>query len=233
MGTYYKNVEQFIDRIDQGSWIEIGVDRGEGSTKFFSDLSKKHATKFFAVDADINQVTKAQQNLSLTGNATINPNGTITPEFGPPPAHVVFVHGRGEVFIDQLIKNHPDERVSLVYLDNFDWDYWVGREEEAFVPAQKEHYRKTMGIEMTNINSQQAHLLQAMKLLPIMTENSIIVCDDTWYHPHEGVFVGKCSAVIPLLLLNGYTILHNDGYRQNSGVILGKFKQVVDKQEQK
>ena len=37
MGTYYKNVEQFLDRIDNGLWVELGVDRGEGSTQWFSD----------------------------------------------------------------------------------------------------------------------------------------------------------------------------------------------------
>jgi hypothetical protein len=40
MGTYYRNVEKFIPQIDPGVWIEIGVDRGEGSTKFFADLAK-------------------------------------------------------------------------------------------------------------------------------------------------------------------------------------------------
>jgi hypothetical protein len=223
MGTYYKNVEQYIDQIDRGAWLEIGVDRGEGSTKFFADLAKDHATKFFAVDADLDQVIRARNSLSQTGNAIINPDGSITQELGQPPEHVVFVHARGEAFIDTLPEHSSAGKVSLVYLDNFDWDYWVGRQEESFVPAQKEHYKKTMGVEMTNINSQQTHLLQALKLMPMMSENSIIVCDDTWYHPQEGVFIGKCSAVIPFLLLNRYQVLHTEGYRQNSGVILGKF----------
>lgn len=226
MGTYYKHVEQYIDRIDQGSWMEIGVDRGEGSTKFFTELAKQHATKFFAVDADLDQIVRARNSLSQSGNAIIGLDGSITQELGEPPEHVVFVHARGEAFIDKLNNYDPGGKVSLVYLDNFDWDYWVGRQEESFVPAQKEHYKKTMGVEMTNINSQQTHLLQAIKLMPMMSENSIIVCDDTWYHPQEGVFIGKCSAVIPFLLLNGYKVLHTEGYRQNSGVILGKFKNI-------
>ena len=92
------------------------------------------------------------------------------------------------------------------------------------MPAQKQHYREYMGTEMTNINSQKAHLAQAMLLMPMMADNSIIVCDDTWYHPNEGVFIGKCSAVIPYLMLNGFELLHSQGYRQNSGAILGKFK---------
>jgi hypothetical protein len=126
------------------------------------------------------------------------------------------------MFLDQYKEELTTQKVSLVYLDNFDWDYWVGGEEEHFVPAQKQHYRDTMGVEMTNLASQQAHLLQAMKLIPMMSEKNIIVCDDTWYHPREGVFIGKCSATIPFLLLHGYKILHGEGYRQNSGVILGK-----------
>jgi hypothetical protein len=78
--------------------------------------------------------------------------------------------------------------------------------------------------EMTNINSQKAHWAQAMLLMPMMANNIIIVCDDTWYHPNEGVFIGKCSAVIPFPMLHGFELLHSNGYRQNSGAILCKFK---------
>jgi hypothetical protein len=221
MGTYYRNIEPFLDQIDPGAWIEIGVDRGEGSTKYFSDLAQQRATKFYAVDYDPAQIQRITQTLTATGNAIINLDGTISHELGALPDHVTVVQAKGEDFLSTYdITN----KVSLVYLDNFDWDYWVGRQEESFVPAQKQHYRQTMGTEMTNINSQQAHLLQAIHLMNMMTDNSIIVCDDTWYHPEEGVFIGKCSAVIPYLLLNGYQILHHQGYRQNSGAILGRFK---------
>jgi hypothetical protein len=147
---------------------------------------------------------------------------------GPLPDHIELVHAFGENFLEQFTRDNPGKKFSLVYLDNFDWDYWVGGQEESFVPAQKQHYRDYMGTEMTNINSQKTHLLQAMRLMPLMTENSIIVCDDTWYHPNEGVFIGKCSAVIPYLLLQGYEVLNSQGYRQNSGAILGRFTKRTD-----
>lgn len=223
MGTYYRQVEQFMDQIDPtGAWMEIGVDRGEGSTKFFSDHAKARNVKFFGVDADPNQINTARKTLSNTGQAIINANGSVQLEVADLPQHISLVHAKGEEFLLEFAKQNPDQKFSLVYLDNFDWDYWVNREEEAFVPAVKQHYRDTMGIEMTNINSQTVHLLQAIRLMPLMTAKSIIVCDDTWYHPDEGVFIGKCSAVIPFLLLNGYRHLHNEGYRQNSGAILGR-----------
>jgi hypothetical protein len=50
MGNYYTKFQDYIDKIDRGAWVEIGVDRGEGSTQFFSNLAKEHATRFYAVD---------------------------------------------------------------------------------------------------------------------------------------------------------------------------------------
>jgi hypothetical protein len=220
MGTYYKKVAEFVDQIDQGAWIEIGVDRGEGSTKFFADMAKTKSTKFYGVDADENQITRARAVLSAQGKMILGNDGQFYLAQGLLPDHVELVHSFGETFLENL----TPQPVSMVYLDNFDWDYWVGGQEESFVPAQKQHYRDYMGTEMTNINSQKAHLAQAMLLMPMMSDNSIIVCDDTWYHPNEGVFIGKCSAVIPYLMLNGFELLHSQGYRQNSGAILGKFK---------
>jgi len=209
MGTYYKQVEQYLDRIDTGSWVEIGVDRGEGSTKFFADLAEKRGVKFYGVDADPEQIGRANSTMS-TASAL--------------PAHVSLVAAKGEDFLLDWRTNTPDEKISLAYLDNFDWDYWLGQQEESFVPIQKQHYRDTMKVEMLNLNSQLTHLTQTIRMLPLMADNSIIVCDDTWYHPNEGIFIGKCSAAIPLLLVSGYTLLHHSGYRQNSGAILGRFK---------
>ena len=223
MGTYYKEVEQFINAVDPtGAWVEIGVDRGEGSTKFFADMAKAKGTKFYGVDADENQIVRARAVLSAQGKMVLGNDGQFYLAEGALPDHVELSHAFGEDFLEKFAKDNPGKKFSLVYLDNFDWDYWVGGQEEAFVPAQKQHYRDYMGTEMTNINSQKTHLLQAMRLMPLMTEKSIIVCDDTWYHPNEGVFIGKCSAVIPYLLLQGYQVLNSQGYRQNSGAILGR-----------
>lgn len=205
MGTYYRNITKFIDAIDNGSWVEIGVDRGEGSTRFFADLCLDRGVDFYGVDVDADQINRAADNLKVDNRL---------------PDHIKLVHARGEQFLEHL---DPNVKVSLAYLDNFDWDYWLGGAEESFVAGQKQRYRDLMNIEMTNLSSQQTHLLQAILLMRRMTENSIIVCDDTWYHPHEGVFIGKCSAAVPFLLLQGYRLLNNEGYRQNSGVIMGRF----------
>lgn len=208
MGTYYRNAEQFLDKIDKGVWVEIGTERGEGSTRFFAGLAKDRATKFYGVDAMADQIEKSTKLLEVDGKL---------------PDHIELVNALGEEFLENLTQTIGDDKISLVYLDNFDWDYWLGIQEEAFVAGVKKRYVDEMNIEMTNLNSQRAHLLQAMWLNTMIADNALVICDDTWYHPHEGIFSGKCSGAIPFLLTQGFEILHTDGYRQNSGVILGKF----------
>jgi len=223
MGTYYKRVEQYLDKIDTGAWVEIGVDRGEGSTRWFALHAKKQATKFYAVDMDADQIARASVSMQQTGEMIMLVDGSFAPVMGEPLEHVEFYTGRGEDFLDEYLDNTPDQPISLAYLDNFDWDYWLGMQEEAFVAGVKQRYIDKLNVEMTNINSQHTHLLQAMKLIPLLTENSIVICDDTWYMPNEGIFSGKCSAVIPFLQLHGFKVLDTEGYRQNSGVIMGRF----------
>jgi hypothetical protein len=224
MGTYYKNVEPWLEKIDSGAWVELGVDRGEGSTQWFANKAKTQADGFFGVDMDPEQIVRADQGLR-TKTASLGANGQMEVVVGDLPDYINLVNAKGEDFLDSFATKYPDKKISLAYLDNFDWDYWLGREEETFVAGVKQNYQDKMGVEMNNINSQLTHLLQACRLMPLMTDNSIIVCDDTWAMPEEGIFSGKCSAAIPYIMLHGYKIIHRDGYRQNSGVILGRFKQ--------
>lgn len=223
MGTYYKNVEPWIEKIDTGTWIELGVDRGEGSTRWFIDQAQTKGCEFYGVDMDPDQIKRADANLR-SKTAVISPSGETTIISGDLPDHVNLVCARGEDFLTQYHRDNPNKKVSLAYLDNFDWDYWLGQQEEAFVAGVKQNYRDKMNVEMNNINSQLTHLFQAIRLLPMMADNSVIICDDTWVMPNEGIFSGKCSAAIPYLMLHGYRLLHNQGHRQNSGAILGRFK---------
>lgn len=224
MGTYYKNVEQWLDKIDPGVWVELGVDRGEGSTQWFASRACERNAEFIGVDMDPDQIQRANDSLR-SKTASVNADGTMTVSLGDLPSHVTLVADRGEAFLERFGQEHPGKRISLAYLDNFDWDYWLGQQEEEFVAGVKQKYLDKLGAEMNNINSQLTHLLQAFRLTQLLTENSVVICDDTWYMPREGIFSGKCSAAIPYLLLHRFKILHNEGYRQNSGVILGRFKQ--------
>ena len=70
MGTYYRNITKFIDTIDNGAWVEIGVDRGEGSTKFFADLCEERGVDFYGVDVDADQIDRAASNFCVIDTNT-------------------------------------------------------------------------------------------------------------------------------------------------------------------
>jgi hypothetical protein len=222
MGTYYRNAEQYLDRVDPGAWIEIGVDRGEGSTRWFATHARQRGAKFYGVDIDPQQIAQASARMLETGEMVMLADGRWAPVVGSMPDHVSFTVSKGEDFVSEFAEKYK-EPISVVYLDNFDWDYWLGRQEESFVPVVKQKYREEFKVEMNNMNSQLTHLKQTIALIPQLTANSVVICDDTWYLPEEGIFSGKCSAAIPLLLTAGFAVLHTDGYRQNSGVIMGRF----------
>lgn len=205
MGTYYRNVEKYFDQVDAGIWIEIGTDRGEGSTQWFSDQALQRQCQFHGVDMDPDQIKRSRQSL-LVGDEL--------------PDHITLWTGPGEQYLADLWERRQEACVSVVYLDNFDWDYWLGRQEEAFVAGVKQRYRDRLSVEMENLTSQATHLAQAMELIPLLTPRSVVICDDTWWHPQEGVFIGKCSAAIPFLMLHGFELVDHQGYRQNSGAIL-------------
>ena len=99
MGTYYKQVEQYLDRIDNDSWVEIGVDRGEGSTRFFADLAEQRGIKFYGVDADPEQIDRARKNLSVDN---------VLPE------HIKLVADKGEDFLSNWPVINPKEKISRV-----------------------------------------------------------------------------------------------------------------------
>lgn len=205
MATFYRNAEKYLSQIDPGAWIEIGVDRGEASTAWFSDLAQKYNANFYAVDIDPEQINRLKTN--LWNNQEL-------------PAHVHLEVSAGEKFLENFREKY-NQSVSLVYLDNFDWNYWIGHEDQWVLDIMSK-YTDKFDVEMTNLNSQIAHLKQAQALLPILSSKSIVICDDTWLDPKQGIFVGKCSAAIPLLVSAGFSLLEVSGYESGSGAILGK-----------
>lgn len=201
MGVYYQRVEQFLPKIANKNWVEIGVERGEGSTRWFANRCEK----LTAIDALESQAKNCQALLEKF-NIT---NTTVVHAFG-----------------EEWASEYSGDPIDLLYLDNFDWNYWLdrGAEDPRFggydINGAKELYLTELDTELTNLTSQYTHLEQMMLLIDHMSEKSIVICDDTWFEPATGIFVGKCSAVIPYLLLQGYALVDYQGYRQNSGAIM-------------
>jgi len=201
MGQIFHRAEQYLDHIDPeniGWFVEIGTSRNgdDGSTKTIAAWAARFGQQLYTVDIDYENI------------------GFVIKQDIP---NIKTYYGSGEEFF----QTWPDHlgTVSFLYLDNFDWD-WHPDKTEPFVLEQQTRYRE-LGLEMTNVNSQRAHLEQMIAALPCMAKQSIVVLDDTWYNKWWGHYSGKGGAVVPFLLANGYKIIDTEE-QPVYGTIMGR-----------
>lgn len=187
MGRIFEQAEQYLEGIDSGVYVEIGTSRNgdDGSTTQLANWATKHNTRLITVDLD-------PTNCDLVKSMSL-PNTTV-------------LNTTGEQYL--RTRAYSEQPICFLYLDNFDWD-WHPAHPEEFVREQQRRYQ-SFGLEMTNINSQRAHLVQAMAAVYHMTERSLIVCDDTWYNRWWGHFQGKSGSAIPFLLNHGFEVVYTE-----------------------
>jgi hypothetical protein len=196
MGQVFKIAEQYLDQLSSGEFVEIGTSRNgdDGSTATLSKWTK--GEKLITVDVDpVNCEFVRNMNLS----------------------NVEVVNSTGEDYLRRRI--YSMRPINFLYLDNFDWN-WHPEKTEDFVRDQQERYTE-LGMSMTNVNSQSAHLTQMVLALPHMAERCLVVCDDTWYNKWWGHYSGKSGAVVPYLLANGFEVLYTEE-EPIYGTILGR-----------
>lgn len=201
MGQVFRKAEQYLSQFDPdyiGQFTEIGTSRNgdDGSTKTIAEWAARFDKMLWTVDVDpVN--CEFVNNLDLPNVNVLNMTG------------------------EEYLKDFPKHisYISFLYLDNFDWD-WHPERTESFVLDQQKRY-KELGLEMTNLNSQRAHLLQAELALPALGDKCLVVLDDTWYNKWWGHFSGKGGAVVPFLLNHGFELLHTEE-EPEYGTILGR-----------
>lgn len=194
MGRIFDQARQYLDQIDAGEFVEVGTSRNgdDGSTRILSSWTQHLIT------VDVDPVNcEFVQALNLSNVTVINSTGE-------------------QYFRTRVFGMRP---ISLLYLDNFDWD-WHPEQPEDFVREQQERYTE-LGMHMTNVNSQSAHLTQMILALPHMAKRCLVVCDDTWYNKWWGQYAGKSGAVVPFLLANGFEVLYTEE-QPVYGTILGR-----------
>lgn len=188
MTMHFSEALDYVHRIDfDGDVLEIGSERGAGSTYIFSTLAHNVGKTLYSVDVDHDVI---ERNISRF-------------ETFPFQLPVSFHHQTGE----QFLAENKDLRFSVVLLDNFDWQ-WNPNSTEDFIQAQVDRYKTEFNLEMNNLNSQKTHLAQAIAMTPMLTDKAIIVCDDTYWVYEFGVYTGKCGAAIPYLLTQGFHVAH-------------------------
>lgn len=188
MGAIFNSFSKYAEVLTPGSlFLEIGTDRGlkrqeyAGSTKVLKELADLHHCEFVTIDID-NDLLQPARDRGVDAYCM-----------------------SGEQFCLEVLPeiNRP---VSMAYLDNFDWD-WNPPKNDPFIKDQQDLYKRKYGIEMNNVASQAAHVMQTMYLLPYLADECVIGFDDTFYMPHLGHYTGKGASAVPLLLSLGFQIV--------------------------
>jgi hypothetical protein len=186
MGTQpYKILEnELFDELivtEDNIVLEIGSERGEGSSIFLYEWAKKRGISFFSVDV-LNDAKEKYNNPDI--NFEVYDTG----------------HGWCKDILPNLGKT-----IKVLYLDNFDWIDENNLKYE-WMHELIDSYGKR-GVTMNNLNSQEEHRLQSLYCIPYMDECSIVIFDDTRAsHLTPTGYDGKSGTAIPLFIQAGYEI---------------------------
>lgn len=125
---------------------------------------------------------------------------------------------------EEFCKNYDFEnKLGLVYLDNFDWMWEPQQYREFGTNSWMENQIKSYaqrGLAMNNVNSTTSHYKQICALDNAWAEKSVVIMDDTWFEHTIDQFSGKGSAAIYHLLSYGWQVLN--GNFGCSYVVIGK-----------
>ena len=201
MGQVFRRAEQYLDQFDpeyMGQFVEIGTSRNgdDGSTRTIAGWAARFGKGLVTVDMDIN-----------------NCNYVVEQDI----ANVEVICQTGESYLEHFPSHIA--YISVLYLDNFDWDWHPDRTED-FVIEQQRRYAD-LGLRMNNVNSQRAHLRQAELALPALGDRCLVICDDTWYNKYWGHYSGKSGSVVPYLMNHGFEVLYTEE-APVYGTILGR-----------
>lgn len=172
----YKLIESL--NISEGAVVEIGSERAEGSTTYLSTHCETKGIPFYTIDFNKDQYLNA---LRIT-------NG------------VGAFNMTGEEFLSNIFPL-LNQKISFVYLDNFDLVTGDGRDW-----TQRKSLYKSYGLEMSNINSKIAHMTQAILAEKYANQKCHILFDDTWIDSCSKQFEGKGAWAINPLIYAGFKI---------------------------
>ncbi len=102
MGAAYLKTHNYLNlpNADDEVFVEIGSERGEGSTRYFLDLARKNSRQFITVDV----LPKAQELTALGSDIQV-------------------VQATGSAWAEDIFPTY-NKTISWVYLDNYDFN-WV------------------------------------------------------------------------------------------------------------
>lgn len=180
MGRVYQHIGNYLDSNNTGLFVEIGSDRGDGSTVWLDALAADHGTKLITVDISNSAQCQLESRLSNTE----------------------FVVDRGSKWAQEFYST--GQGISVLYLDNFDYIWDINNVRPAIQMQMAEYAAR--GITMTNQACQIEHLKQLVALEPCLTTNAVVAVDDTYCY--NDCWIGKCGPAVVYLLAKDWEIVH-------------------------
>lgn len=158
--------------------IEVGSERGSGSTFQLANWAKRNHFGFISVDADANNSSGASEIVKK-----------INPSF---EAH----HRLGEEFLG----DYPHNNIGVLYLDAFDlvtdWPH---------IQSTVDSYAKR-NAEFTNEAAYKMHYDATINSYKKVVPGGFICFDDVWLD-EQGNWQGKGKTAIPFLIDNGFKVV--------------------------
>lgn len=174
----YRIFEQHSDVADDECVVEVGSERGEGSTSWFSQFCGERGIAFYTVDIDPEVHEGAKALIGACSSCS---------------AHLI----SGEEFLGTI-----EKKIRFAYLDGFDC-IPKGLEKEEFIDYYRKKY-KAMGLSMTNGQSAKSHLKQAQLIDQRAASRCAVLIDDTYLEGSR--WVGKGSRAMPYLRRRGFKV---------------------------
>jgi hypothetical protein len=180
MGKIYQSIASYMPDNPAGVFVEIGSERGEGSTISLNNLARQYNTKLISVD--------------------INPDAKQ--RYGTQLENTEFVVASGSEWSREF--STVSTNIALLYLDNFDY-IWDVNNVSAAIQVQMREYAG-QGITMTNQNCQAEHMRQIVALRPCLTPDAVVVFDDTYCY--NDCWIGKCGPAVVYMQAHGWSVVH-------------------------
>ena len=196
MGKVYQSIVNYLPDKTTGVFVEIGSERWEGSTIWLDRLAGQCMTKLISVDIK----SDAQQRYS---NQLTNTEFVVAP---------------GSTWAKQFASTPTD--IAVLYLDNFDYIWDINLILNDTDIKQRRFYEEELGIPMANQTCQVEHMKQMIAIFPYLTDDAVVVFDDT--HTLNDCWVGKCGANVIWLLAQGFEIVRQEFFEY--GVIMKRHK---------
>ena len=177
---YEDLLKNTFSSIESPVFIEIGSERGHGSTEHHASMCNRLNFQFITVDA--------------YGPTTENARNIVKSHSDNFEAYNML----GEDYLRDF-----NSEIHVLYLDSFDLEH-MGDRTEGVVASTRGSYSER-GVELNNTNCHLAHLNMAKNSIDKMAKNGIVFFDDVYSGPPN--WVGKGKTAIPFLLEKGYRII--------------------------